>query len=377
MARMAANMRRREKGGYELRFYVDGKRYSVYGATTKECKEKEADRRKEIEAGLYAKNKNVTLDAYFKEWFTHKEKSVSAARAFEIERQYKKYFSPKLGKRKVKDIERRELIRLQDELLTHMTAYTASTTMALIKMLMKSAMIDEITMRNVADSLPLPKDKTATPARETIHRAMTEREINIVLKYLRPSRFYNLFRLMLNTGMRPGEACGLQWRDIDWKNNVIHIRRTTTRGRDGHWIVGMTTKTQKGKRDIPINSEIRKILSEERRIFEETNGKAVITDIGAHVFPGTKEKCTTTDSVESILNNALTRADRAGEHVERITPHAFRATFASMAAAQGMPLNTLKEILGHSSYDMTADLYCHVYDEDKQRAMAALKFSAM
>lgn len=376
MARMAANMRRRENGGYELRFYVDGKRYSVYGATTKECKEKEATRRKEIEAGLYAKNRNVTLDAYFREWLAHKEKSVSAVRAHNIESYYRLYFSPVLGKRKVKDIERRELVAIQDNLGEKLKVSTINNVMAVISMILKSAVADEIVIKNVASNLPRIKDKNAKPARENVHRAMNKQEIAIIFKYLKQSQYYNIFRLMINTGMRPGEACGLQWRDIDWKNNVIHIKRTVTRNRDGKWIVGNTTKTKKGIRDIPMNEEIFSILRDTRRIFEETHGKACIIDMNAQVFKNSRG-FVATNNVENALACALKRAEKAGEAIPKIGAHAFRATFASMAAANGMPMNTLKEILGHESYAMTCDLYCHVYEDEKKKAMAALKFAAM
>ena len=61
-------MRKKENGLFEKRFTVEGKRYSAYGRSTKECAENELRIREEIKAGLYNSNKNITLDAYFDEW---------------------------------------------------------------------------------------------------------------------------------------------------------------------------------------------------------------------------------------------------------------------------------------------------------------------
>ena len=68
MARIPSGMRKKENGLFEKRFTVEGKRYSAYGRSTKECAENELRIREEIKAGLYNSNKNITLDAYFDEW---------------------------------------------------------------------------------------------------------------------------------------------------------------------------------------------------------------------------------------------------------------------------------------------------------------------
>ena len=55
--------------------------------------------------------------------------------------------------------------------------------------------------------------------------------------------------------------------------------------------------------------------------------------------------------------------------IEYFTPHAFRDTFATRAIEAGMNPQTLKVILGHSSYSMTMDLYAHVMENTKQKEM--------
>lgn len=65
MARIPSGMRKKENGLFEKRFTVNGKRYSAYGHTVKECADNETELRETIKAGLYNENKNLTLDTYF------------------------------------------------------------------------------------------------------------------------------------------------------------------------------------------------------------------------------------------------------------------------------------------------------------------------
>ena len=76
MARKIANIYRREDGTYQLRFTVDGKRYAVYGKTVDECRQRETQKRQEIEAGAYQRQKDVTLGKYAAWWLSGKKGTV-------------------------------------------------------------------------------------------------------------------------------------------------------------------------------------------------------------------------------------------------------------------------------------------------------------
>ena len=105
--RITAGYRQREDGKYESRFTIDGKRYSVYGDTLKECKENEAKKRELIYSGLYTSNRALTLDKYYEEWKTARKGTVKGNTELNIDCRYKKHISPVLGKRKMIDIEKR------------------------------------------------------------------------------------------------------------------------------------------------------------------------------------------------------------------------------------------------------------------------------
>lgn len=378
--KLPTGIRRVKSGRYEKRFMVNGVRYSVYGKTVRECIDKETERRVQIAAGTYRDNDNVTLNDYFKEWKGHKAATVSPATMHVYETYYIHHIKRPLGRYKVRAIERRQLVNLFSRIAEKSSIYTANTCRNLLSQIFQSACYDEVIPNNIVKTIPTMKDRDATPARDTIHRALTDSEITVFMKAAKGQYYYNDFRFMLATGVRAGECSGLEWKDIDLKNRVIHINRTTTKDSTGKLIIGKTTKTKKSRRAIPINREVAAILEEQKAQNTALFGKVI--KINGLVFPNTKGNPTPTGVYNTTIDNVLNAYRRANEKrpiahrgpgLSHFSVHAFRDTFASKAAAAGVPLNVLKELMGHSSYAMTADLYGHIYEEQKKAAMHDLQ----
>ena len=116
LARLWVGTRKRADGTLEKRFTIDGKRYSIYGKNTKEILRKEQEIRKKIEAGIYTDNRNLTLDQYFAEWLTGKRNGTKGNTLKTYKSYYYKHISPRIGGRKVQQIERREILNLQREI---------------------------------------------------------------------------------------------------------------------------------------------------------------------------------------------------------------------------------------------------------------------
>lgn len=366
-----AGARKRPGGGYEWRFTVEGVRTSVGAPTVDELWMKHDERAAEIKAGVYKANKTITVSEYFHEWLERRRPYIRGGTIRNYETLFIKHIAPSISRVSMKKVERRQLLAIQKE--TKKTAGTAAAnhTLILLKSLFKAAIDDDILIRSVADGIRNIKDKTKRPARETIHRELTKEELQIFFKYARRSQYEPAFRFMLYTGMRVGECGGLEWKDIDWKRDVIHVRRTMTRDEQGGYVVGKATKSAAGMRNIGMNTNIRAILTSQWELYTGTHGKMV--KLSDPVFPSTNGGRITETNLWSIIRYTMKKAEEHGEPLARFGTHAFRDTFASRAIRAGMPPNTLKEILGHSSLSMTMDLYAHVSEEDKKKAMKALE----
>ena len=356
--RMGAGYRQRADGRIEYRWSVGEKRFSVCGRTLEECKEKEAEKRAEIERGLYVRNRDVTLDRYFDEFMDSREGTIKKASLLQNAATYKR-ISPVLGMVKVKDIERRHVTKLQEQLRNRYKPATANDTIGLLSSILKAAMVDGIIDRNPCFGVKRVKQTEAT-AHETIHRPLSREETDKFFgeSQNRGSWYYNLYAFLLNSGMRVGEAGALRRSDIDTRKGLIRIRRTVS-GR----VVGDSPKTKTSKRDIPLTPALKAILQRQEQLNREMfwNEPTAIDGLLFRTPNGKIIKSST------VSNDMVATQKAAG--IERFSVHAFRATFATRALEAGMAPQTLKEILGHSSFSMTMDLYAGCMFETKAGEM--------
>jgi integrase len=363
MARLAAGVRRRANGTLEKRFTVNGKQFSVYGQTSKEIQEKEIEVRKQIELGLYADNRNITLDSYFKEWEKGKYGRVTENTRRTYSSYYRNQISPMIGKRKVQKIERREILELQRKVSEKLSVGATNMCMRTLKVIFHDAVRDGIIVKNPAADIKALKE-TSVKATESYHRALSVKEQTIFMKEAKNEFLYEFLAFMLCTGVRCGEAAALTWQDVDYKANMIHVNKTTTISGDGSLIIGKTTKTGAGVRDIPMTATVKGILSSQRTKLGN------IIPLGTQtVFVGMHGGLVGNCSANRAITNTLDRLAEKGIHIERFTCHAFRDSFATRFIESGGNPKTLQTILGHSNISMTMDLYTHVMEDTKRKEM--------
>ena len=134
-----------------------------------------------------------------------------------------------------------------------MSATKITMICATLKGIFESACADRIISENPMAHIRKPKP---TPPEEKIALAIEQRERIEAVCRNNPRSIY--LALMYYLGLRPGEARGLQWGDIDWQKNTVHIQRDIDYKDGGK--VG-EVKTQKSKRIVPLPDALRAILS--------------------------------------------------------------------------------------------------------------------
>lgn len=146
--------------------------------------------------------------------------------------------------------------------------------------------------------------------------------------------------LSLNTGVRRGELFALRWEDVSFQRKILTVRGTTTKS-------GQT-------RHIPLNQEALYVLQAWRQQGSET-------DV---VFPGKNggQLDNTRKSWDGVLKAA---------GICNFRWHDLRHTFASRLVMAGVPLNTVRELLGHTTATMTLR-YAHLAPDHKASAVEHL-----
>lgn len=355
---------------YEYRFTIDGERHSVYGNTQKECREKEAKKRKAINEG-YIDNSSLTLSEYYKEWQSRRTGEIKPSTKARQDERFK-CIKKSLGRKKLQKIEVRQIESVRRQLLAdgHNSQGT-NDIMDLLRSIMNSAVNDRIIAFNPCNGIKRLK-RTEKHATETIHRALAEDELLTFLEYAKDSYYYNFFRILAYTGMRTGEAAALTWADIDYTNGVIHINKTAVK--IYHDYIVQSPKTDKGFRDVPITPIVKEVLQAQFEAQKILNGGSVVYLSGT-VFPTSNHSgYVTASNLCPVIKHILKNAEKDNHHIDYFSAHALRDTYATRCTEQGMSAHTLMKLLGHSNINLTMNLYAQALPETIKTAAEKIVF---
>ena len=206
--------------------------------------------------------------------------------------------------------------------------------------------------RNVCGSVkpPVVKNKEMTP--------LNEYQVNDFLDAVRDHRFYNLFHLAVNTGMRRSELLGLRWKDIDdcdiYISQVLHHRT-------GGEIIIEEPKTDRSKRRIDIDPSTAFELVQYRQWKESFGVTCKGDDLIFADLDGTPFKPTT---IEKTFRKTLHDLD-----IQGVRFHDLRHTHASLMLKQNVNPKIIQERLGHSSIMITMDVYGHLMPSMQKEAV--------
>lgn len=361
-----AGYKKNGKGYLRKTFTVEGKKYVVYGKNLTELCEKEIKKKEEIKNRidiLY----NPTIDEYYKMFTDIRRNEVSENTLRCQQYQYRNISDVEIpglgrfGSMKIKQITRKDIeIARQILLKTGMTPENLNICFAHLNHVLNAAQIDETIPRNPCKALKKLK-RSKEPVTKSKHRALSIEETASFFKAAKDknSYLYNLFELMIRTGIRLGEASSLEGTDIDDK--FIHIRKTISRDEMGGYYVSDDPKTISGIRDIPITESVLDIIKRQK----ELNNNIFGSDWSGLLFKSPECEILR----EYTVNREIKRVcDIAG--VQKFTSHAFRDTFATRFIEQRpQDYKILSEILGHKDVSITLNLYTHVMSEHKVNAM--------
>lgn len=359
-----ARLKRRKDGRIRKKITVDGVNYYIYGRTADELREKEEQKRIAIRDGL-VQRKDPTLNQYYEHWInaqTHVKPATirSGNCAYRsCAKQYIPSAQKTLGEIRLRDITAEDVRVMQNGLKRTCKNRTINDYTYHLSHILKDAVMERRIPFNPCQTVKALKDEDA-PARETIHRALSESEQETFFKAARESYYYNAFCLMINTGMRSGEIGALKAKDIH--DGFIHVATSLTRTEAGKRVLGTDAKTIASERRIPLNRAISDIIQSQKEQNATCFGNVV--GIDDTLFKAPRGGLL----VESNINREIRRICKRTE-IELFTSHAFRATFATRCIEQEMPPKVLQEILGHKDFRMTMNLYTHVMDETKTSAL--------
>lgn len=367
-----ARYKKNAKGLYRKTFTIEGKKYCVYSKTIEGLYNKETEKRQEINNKLIEEAQdahNPKLNDYYEELTKIRRNQVREStlrgqkQLFQNVANVELVNGKKFGEYRMKEITRRDIELARQKLLDMgKSPENINDIFGHLNHVLNCATRDETIDRNPCKSLKQIK-RSKEVATKTIHRALSVEE---TLSFFnrskeRESYYYNLFELMIKTGMRIGEATALYMTDIDRNKGFIHVRKTISRDESGAYYVSEYTKTESGTRDIPLTDDVYNIIKKQielnRSIFGFQWSGLIFQSIEGKIL----REYTVNREIKRICNDI---------GIEYFTSHAFRDTFATRFIEQRpQDYKILSEILGHKDISITLNLYTHVMTESKVNAM--------
>lgn len=230
----------------------------------------------------------------------------------------------------------------------------------LIGAFVEYANLTDLITKPIHKGVRLPSESVVKKSKKDVvfYNADEQKELKRVL-YRNDSPAYNVVLVMLETGIRVGEALALCWTDIDWRRRAVRISKTVVRIADQkRSYVQQSAKSYTSNRTIPLSKDAFELLKSMRDtddvqsdfIFHDENGKRL--------------------SYEALRWWTTKACNEAG--VAYYGQHVFRHTFASNCYQRGCDVKKLSKLLGHSDVTITYNVYIHLFGDELEELRSVL-----
>lgn len=380
-----ATIRRRPNGTYEIKvscgYGVDGKQRNQYKSykpepgMTKRQIEKEVQR----QAILFeedCKRGHITaavkFETFAEQWFEEYAKVNLRPTSYARMKQLTKRVYPAIGHKRLDKITARDIQKFVTDMLVNgknmntgkpLSRKTAVHHLSFISDVFSYAVRMEMLCDNPCRRVFVPKQEQEEKQIYTIE------QVKILYENLKsePMKYQVYLLLSIYSGYRRSEMLGLEWKDIDFEHDLIHVRRTSQYTSE-KGIYTDTTKTRKSKRVSKMPASIMNLL---RQFKADQNEEARRL--------GTKWE--DYDRLFTKWNGAPMNPQTPFEwlkgYCERIgipfrNIHSLRHLHASLLIFEGVDVVAVSEDMGHSVVGTTLNLYSHMFQEAKARNCDAI-----
>jgi integrase len=358
--------KRKDRGFWEYDFTLGGQRRRAGGFRTKrEAEEAEAEERLRFaKQGKVAVKASLTVAEFYEQWLlVYGPSRIKPSTAQRYEELGRLHITPALGSIQLRKLRPLDIERCyQAALAKGLSAATVQRIHALVHLALSYAVRWEFLSRNPADSVDSPRPnrpETITPTVVELGRLLAEGD---------RTKLGPLFRFAALTGMRRGEILALRWEDVDFEHGTVSVRGSVRRLGKGRGMVRMTPKRERSVRRLTLAAPAVEILQQQRwrqlrdieDLGEDYEDKGIVfaNALGAYRDP---------DHVTRVWGKVAVAAD-----LPSIRLHDLRHALATRLIELGVHAKVVQEILGHSSYSTTMNIYSHVTQGMHSEAMAQL-----
>ncbi len=356
---------------YQYR-YTDlrGKRHTIYDSDLKQLREKEKEIQKNLDDGLDYEAGKITVVELLERYISLKQGvryNTQVGYTFVLNLVKKEDF----GFRQISTIKVSDAKKWMLKLHQDGKGYSTLTSVrGVVKPAFQMAYDEDAIRKNpftfkLTDVVPNDSEKRI---------AMTEQQQETWMTFIRTdktySKYYDEFVVLLNTGMRVSEFCGLTKADLDFENRKIRVDHQLVRERGGKYYVEKT-KTECGCRFIPMTDEVVRSLKNILKNRPKVKAEPMVDGYSGFLLLDKNQRPKVALHIENEMRWGMKKYDKLHpkEPLPHITPHVLRHTFCTNMANAGMDIKSLQYLMGHSDAGVTMNVYTHASYDLAQRSM--------
>lgn len=383
------SIKQRSDGRYEGRLTNDGKRKSFYGKTKAEVKTKAKEYLTKVENG-YKEPKKIILNNYIEYWLkTYKWNKIEPSSYTRLYRVYDcQIRNSTIGNKNIGQIETKDIQKLIDDHANPPNKNIKPLAMSGLKRILQllrpcfnKAVEEEIIYKNPCDNVILPK-VSCIQTETKVQFSLTPQELELfqkaaLSKYKTTDEYCSrdafILLLMVNLGLRVGEALALEWKDVDFKNKIIYINKTVQSNIENfdkihgnnktYNRIKKSAKTNAGIRTLQLNDTVIWYLNE-LMLYDKRNNinseSIACTNVG-------------TMNCSRNLQRSLDRLVKRSGITKHVTLHTLRHTFGSTLLRNGVNIEVVSKLMGHANISITYNKYIHSIKEEEAKAMKMVK----
>ena len=369
-------------------YTLDGKRRRVEKggfATKKEAEEAGIIAQAGLQKGNVALlSEKCTVKEFLDEWITKKEKELRPTTTARYRAAIKTIVAV-LGSKNLQKLRPRDVEAFTQGLAANGLAHgTIGKTLSILKDALSYAVFPmELLQSNPAQYIKVPKNVPAKVIERVVVRQDKLEELLTAFPFGHPLHLPIV--IAYHTGMRMGEVLGLCWDCVDLSAETITVARQMCYTASIGYYFG-EPKTATSKRTIPIDGELIALLK--RWKAQQAANELECGGGYFYSYEGTKGELWQMSKTESpekgFTRRELVCTHDNGKRVSHdtlkvglrkygVNSHSLRHTHATICAENGAPLKGLAGRLGHSTINLTANLYTHETEKMKSEVLAAFK----
>ena len=308
----------------------------------------------------------VTIEALGVQWLVTHRTAVKPSTFHSDESAWRVHVEPAWGGRKIGSIRHTEVAAWVAELSRDKSATTVKRCYGVLAAILDGGVRDRRIQTSPARDVKTPRKKLKP--RAYLSHAQVER-------LAEASSYPDFVRFLAYTGLRWGEAIGLEVQHVDLGKRRLNIENNAVFV-NGHVVVGTPKPHERRSVFYPafLEDALRKATT-----GKLANGLVWPAGAGGYLHPGNASSgwfaaaCRRARAADAIVvQEARERGEDVPNEMPRVTPHDLRHTAASLAISANANVKAVQRMLGHASAAMTLDTYADLFEDDLADVAAAL-----